>query len=253
MSVRLQQHRMRILSKSALLLNCAGALPLPASHLSKRTQMPAFGCDNERTGRRRAWRFGNGLLSLSSFLRLFGVRHRHGPPSPDISYRRLTEMILLLGYSASLLSTFVISAAVLSVILTVTTANKAAGASAPIGLCALMVPPGHALTIQATAVARFCCSCSEHSNAACRQSSLKWYPGLAASPRRWALRSGWPGRAPLAGRQRTQPRTERWRAMAAGLQPASCQPPCNGAAPLLRLFIPRQPLNRVSTPQSWGQ
>ena len=34
-------------------------------------------------------------------------------------------MILLLGYSASLLSTFVISAAILSAILTVTTANKA--------------------------------------------------------------------------------------------------------------------------------
>ena len=34
-------------------------------------------------------------------------------------------MILLLGYLASLFSTFVISAAVLSVILTVTTANKA--------------------------------------------------------------------------------------------------------------------------------
>jgi hypothetical protein len=37
----------------------------------------------------------------------------------------VTEMILLLGYSASLLSTFVISAAILSAILTVTTANKA--------------------------------------------------------------------------------------------------------------------------------
>ena len=36
-------------------------------------------------------------------------------------------MILLLGYSASLLSTFVISAAILSAILTVTTANKAPG------------------------------------------------------------------------------------------------------------------------------
>ena len=36
-------------------------------------------------------------------------------------------MILLLGYLASLFSTFVISAAVLSVILTVTTANKAPG------------------------------------------------------------------------------------------------------------------------------
>jgi hypothetical protein len=36
-------------------------------------------------------------------------------------------MILLLGFSASLLCTFVISVAVLSVILTVTTANKAAG------------------------------------------------------------------------------------------------------------------------------
>jgi hypothetical protein len=34
-------------------------------------------------------------------------------------------MMLLLGYSASLLSTFVISAAILSAILTVTTANKA--------------------------------------------------------------------------------------------------------------------------------
>src|SRR6476620_12334890 len=36
-------------------------------------------------------------------------------------------MILLLGYLASLLSTFVISAAILSAILTVTTANKAPG------------------------------------------------------------------------------------------------------------------------------
>jgi hypothetical protein len=36
-------------------------------------------------------------------------------------------MMLLLGYSASLLSTFVISATILSVILTVTTANKAPG------------------------------------------------------------------------------------------------------------------------------
>ena len=36
-------------------------------------------------------------------------------------------MILLLGYSASLLSTFVISAAILGAILTVTTANKAPG------------------------------------------------------------------------------------------------------------------------------
>jgi hypothetical protein len=42
-------------------------------------------------------------------------------------YHRPTEMILLLGYSASLLSTFVISAAILSAILTVTTANKAPG------------------------------------------------------------------------------------------------------------------------------
>ena len=44
-------------------------------------------------------------------------------------YRRLTEMILLLGYSASLILTFVISATILSVILTVTTANKAPGHS----------------------------------------------------------------------------------------------------------------------------
>ena len=36
-------------------------------------------------------------------------------------------MILLLGYLASLFSAFVISAAMLSVILTVTTANKAPG------------------------------------------------------------------------------------------------------------------------------
>ena len=36
-------------------------------------------------------------------------------------------MILLLGYLAGLFSTFVISAAVLSLILTVTTANKAPG------------------------------------------------------------------------------------------------------------------------------
>ena len=36
-------------------------------------------------------------------------------------------MILLLGYLASLFSTFVVSAAMLSVILTVTAANKAAG------------------------------------------------------------------------------------------------------------------------------
>jgi hypothetical protein len=36
-------------------------------------------------------------------------------------------MILLLGYSASLLATFIISAAILSAILTVTTANKATG------------------------------------------------------------------------------------------------------------------------------
>jgi hypothetical protein len=36
-------------------------------------------------------------------------------------------MILFLGYSASLLSAFVISAAILSAILTVTTANKAPG------------------------------------------------------------------------------------------------------------------------------
>ena len=38
-----------------------------------------------------------------------------------------TEMMLLLGYSASLLSAFVISAAILSAILTVTTANTAPG------------------------------------------------------------------------------------------------------------------------------
>jgi hypothetical protein len=38
-------------------------------------------------------------------------------------------MILLLGYLASLFSTFVISAAMLSAILTVTTANKAPGHS----------------------------------------------------------------------------------------------------------------------------
>jgi hypothetical protein len=44
-------------------------------------------------------------------------------------YRRPTEMILLLGYSASLILTFVISATILSVILTVTTANKAPGHS----------------------------------------------------------------------------------------------------------------------------
>jgi hypothetical protein len=42
-------------------------------------------------------------------------------------YCRPTEMILLLGYLASLLSTFVICAAILSAILTVTTANKAPG------------------------------------------------------------------------------------------------------------------------------
>jgi len=40
---------------------------------------------------------------------------------------RPTEMILLLGYSASLFSTFVISATILGAILTVTTANKAPG------------------------------------------------------------------------------------------------------------------------------
>ena len=42
-------------------------------------------------------------------------------------YRRPTEMILLLGYSASLFLTFVISATILSAIVTVTTANKGPG------------------------------------------------------------------------------------------------------------------------------
>ena len=51
------------------------------------------------------------------------------PASPNLDklVTQDEEMILLLEYLAGLFSTFVISAAMLSVILTVTTANKAPG------------------------------------------------------------------------------------------------------------------------------
>ena len=64
------------------------------------------------------------LFALTGEVSVTGMASPHRTVT---CYRRPTEMILLLGYLASLLSTFVISAAILSAILTVTTANKAPG------------------------------------------------------------------------------------------------------------------------------
>jgi hypothetical protein len=72
----------------------------------------------------KVWKWAHEFV-VALAIYLVSVTGRASPHRTVTCYHRPTEMMLLLGYSASLLSTFLISAAILSAILTVTTTNKA--------------------------------------------------------------------------------------------------------------------------------